>query len=373
MRARTAAFIASIIAVAGAPAALAQDTVNPTPPSAGDASTSGPRLSLSSEIVDFGDVDDSKTLSQMVTITNTGDEVLEIGKISVTCGCTASEVEKNQLQPGESTQLEVQFNPNRRNGDQHGKRVTIDSNDPSGAANVTLKAFVIPRVVAEPSAALFGQVVQGDGGVTQIRVMGMTEDFKVTDASVDREDSFGIRILETTIVEREHPKTGETMQVGETTIEVSMSEAARIGRLDGQIRLETNEPSNPVLTLRAMANVAGDINSIPGRISLSALTPGQEFEKTVKVISGKGTPFKINKARFVTTTMSQEDRDSIEITYKPLPEDSEEIGYELTIKGKATDTMRIIQGSVVMLTDSPGQRIVRTQVSGVVRIQNASR
>ena len=44
--------------------------------------------------------------------------------------------------------------------------------------------------------------------------------------------------------------------VGESTIEVSMSEAARIGRLDGQIRLETTEPSNPVLTLRAMANVA---------------------------------------------------------------------------------------------------------------------
>lgn len=373
MRARTAAFIASIIAVAGAPVALAQDTVNPTPPAAGDASKVGPQLTLSKEIVEFGDVDDSKTISKMVTITNTGDEVLEIGNITVTCGCTASEVEQSQLQPGESTQLEVRFNPNRRTGEQHGKRVTIDSNDPRGASTVTLKAFVIPRVVAEPAAALFGQVIQGDSGTTQIKVMGMNEDFKVTGASIDREDSFGIRILETKIVEREHPKTGEIMMVGESTIEVSMSEAARIGRLDGQIRLETTEPSNPVLTLRAMANVAGDINSIPGRISLSALTPGQEFEKTVKVVSGKGTPFKINKARFVTTTMSDEDRDTIEITYKPLPEDSEEVGYELTVKGKATDTMRIIQGSVVMLTDAPGQRIVRTQVSGVVRVQSASR
>ena len=208
MRARTAAFIASIIAVAGAPAALAQDTVNPTPPAAGDASKVGPQLTLSKEIVEFGDVDDSKTISKMVTITNTGDQVLEIGNITVTCGCTASEVEQSQLQPGESTQLEVRFNPNRRTGEQHGKRVTIDSNDPRGASTVTLKAFVIPRVVAEPAAALFGQVIQGDSGTTQIKVMGMNEDFKVTGASIDREDSFGIRILETKIVEYARTSTG---------------------------------------------------------------------------------------------------------------------------------------------------------------------
>ncbi|MFI4870575.1 MAG: DUF1573 domain-containing protein [Phycisphaerales bacterium JB061] len=369
MRAHTAAFVASLIAVAGAPAALAQDAT--TEPARSTPATSGPQLTLSTNVVDFGDVDDSETVKQMVTITNTGDDVLEIGKINVTCGCTASEVEQSSLQPGESTQLEVSFNPKRRTGNQHGKRVTIESNDPSGAAEVGLKVFVIPRVITEPQLAAFGKVLQGEKGTVEMKVTGMTEDFKVIAASVDREDSFSIRVVKTEIVEREHPRTGQLMKVGESTLEVSMTEQARIGRVDGSLLIETNDEGSPKMIVRATAGVTGDIAADPTRISLSALAPGEEFEQTVKVVSSKGTPFKIKKARLVTQTMSDEDRDAIKVSYEPLPSDSEETGYLLTVKGTATETMRIIQGSIVLLTDAPGQKIVRTQITGVVRVQTA--
>lgn len=368
MRAHTAAFVASLIALAGTPAAIAQDT---TQPASAEAATSGPKLSLSTNIVDFGDVDDSEIVKQMVTITNTGDDVLEIGEITVTCGCTASEVGQSTLQPGESTELEVRFNPNRRTGNQHGKRITIESNDPEGGAEIGLKAFVIPRVISEPQLAAFGKVLQGESGTVELTITGMTEDFKVTEATIDREDSFSTRIVKTEIVEREHPRTGQLMQVGQTTIAVSMTEQARIGRVDGSLLIRTNDEGTPKLTLRATAGVIGDINSDPTRISLSALAPGEEFEKTVKVVSAKGNPFTIKKARLVTQTMSDEDRDAIKVSFEPLPSDSDEVGYLLTVSGQATETMRIIQGSIVMLTDAPGQKILRTQISGVVRTQTA--
>jgi len=368
MRACTAAFVASLIALAGTPVAVAQDV---TQPASGEVALSGPELKLSSDIVDFGDVDDSEVVTQMVTITNIGNETLEIGKISVTCGCTASEVGQNTLQPGESTQLEVRFDPQNRTGEQHGKRITIDSNDPRGSAQIDLKAFVIPRVVAEPRFAAFGRVLQGESKTVQIKITGLTEDFKVLAASVDREDSFSVRVLNHEVVEREHPRTGETLRVGQATLEVSMTEQARIGRVDGSLRIETNDEGSPMMTLRATAGVTGDISSEPSRISLSALTPGQEFEQTVKIISAKGNPFTIKKARLVTQTMSDADRDAIKVSYELLPSDSGEVGYILTVKGTATDTMRIIQGSIVLLTDAPGQKIIRTQITGVVRSQTA--
>jgi archaellum component FlaF (FlaF/FlaG flagellin family) len=368
MRAHTAAFVASLIAFAGTPAALAQDAAQP---SNIETATSGPRLTLNTNIVDFGDVDDSEVVTKVVTITNTGDAVLEIGKINVTCGCTASEVEQSSLQPGESTQLEVRFNPNRRTGDQHGKRISIESNDPTGGAEIGLKAFVIPRVITEPQFAAFGKVLQGESGTVELVITGMTEDFKVLAASVDREDSFSTRIVKTEIVEREHPRTGQLMNVGQTTIAVSMTEQARIGRVDGSLLIETNDEGSPKLTLRATAGVTGDISSEPTRISLSALAPGQEFEQTIRIVSAKSNPFTIKKARLVTKTMSEEDREAIMVSYEPLPSDSGEVGYTLTVKGTATDTMRIIQGKIILMTDAPGQRVLSTPISGVVRVQTA--
>jgi archaellum component FlaF (FlaF/FlaG flagellin family) len=374
MRAHTAAFVAALVAIAGAPVSMAQ-TVNE--PAASTASQTGPRLTLSTETVDFGEVDDSGPVSTKVTITNEGDEVLEIGNIHVTCGCTAGEVGTKTLKPGESTDLTVNFDARNRSGQQHGKRVTIDSNDPTGAKSIAIDVWVLPRVVVEPGLASFGQVVQGESKSVVLSVKGMSTDFEVLSASVDREDAFSVKLLEPKVTEREHPRTGETIEVGESLIEVHMSDQARVGRIDGGIRIETNDPNSPVKTIRVTAVVAGDISAEPTRVSLAALTPGETFEETFKLVSARGKPFQIKKATLVTSTMSTVDRDQIEVSYEPIPKPEDEnekaeVGYIVTVKGQATDSMRIIQGSIVMLTDAEGQRVVRTPITGVVRAQNAA-
>ncbi|MCA9272262.1 MAG: DUF1573 domain-containing protein [Phycisphaerales bacterium] len=346
-------------------------------PAASTASQSGPRLTISTDKVDFGEVDDSGPVHTTVTITNEGDEVLEIGNISVTCGCTAGEVGTKTLQPGESTELTVNFDARNRAGQQHGKRVTIDSNDPTGAKSIEVDVWVLPRVVVEPGIASFGQVVQGEAKTVILSVKGMTSDFEVLSASIDREDAFSVRLLEPKVSDREHPRTGETIEVGESLIEVHMSDQARVGRIDGGLRLETNDPNSPVKNIRVTAVVAGDIAAEPTRVSLAALTPGEKFEETFKLVSARGIPFQVKKATLVTSTMSTLDRDQIEVSYAPIPKPEDEnekaeVGYFVTVKGVATDSMRIIQGSIVVLTDAEGQRVVRTPITGVVRAQSAA-
>lgn len=375
MRAQTAAFVAALVAIAGAPTSMAQAVTQPA--AAAATSETGPRLVLSSETVEFGEIDDSGPVSSTVTITNGGDETLEIGNITVTCGCTAGEVGSKTLKPGESTELTVNFDARNRSGQQHGKRVTIDSNDPTGAKSIEVDVWVLPRVVVEPGLASFGQVVQGESKTVILSVKGLETDFEVLSASVDREDAFSVKLLKPKTSEREHPRTGETIEVGESLIEVHMSDQARVGRIDGGIRIETNDPNSPVKTIRVTAVVAGDISAEPTRVSLKALTPGETFEETFKLVSARGIPFEIKKATMVTSTLSSLDRDQIEVSYAPIPkpEDEEieaEVGYFVTIKGKATESMRIIQGSIVVLTDAEGQRVVRTPITGVVRTQNAA-
>lgn len=374
MRAPTAAFVAALVALAGAPMSYAQLVSQPETSTEGKI---GPRLSLSSEEVDLGEVDDSAVISHPITLTNTGDQDLEITNVSVTCGCTASEVGQKLLKPGETTELSINFDPRGRSGDQHGKRVTIESNDPTGAKSVGLSVWVLPRVIAEPPVANFGQVLQGEVKTVLLSVKGMTSDFEVLSVTVDREDAFVAKVHKPKTTQREHPRTGETLEVGESIIEISMTDQARVGRIDGGLRVETNDPTSPIVNLRLTAVVAGDIAPEPSRISLNALQPGQNFTETFKLLSTRGRAFTVEKATLVTSTMSAEDRDTLEVTFKPLPApepgaEKPEVGYEVTVTGTATDTMRIIQGSVVLLTDAEGQRVVRIPITGVVRVQNAA-
>jgi len=372
MRAKTAAAIAVLLSLAGTTAAAQMTSVTAQPEAAAQGNKIGPRLTPSVTEVDLGEIDDSGVVSTKVTLTNTGDDVLEIGDISVTCGCTAGEIGTKSLKPGESTELTINFDPRNRSGDQHGKRVTIASNDPTGSTAIGLHAFVLPRVIMDPPLAAFGNVLQGESKTVQISVKGMTTDFEVLSASIDREDAFTVKVLPPRLTQREHPRTGEMIEVSESILEITMTDKARVGRIDGGIRIETNDSSTPVAQMRVTSVVMGDIAADPTRISLNALHPGQAFEETFKLVSARGKPFKLEKATLVTSTLSTEDRDLIEVSFAPIPKPEDEkapveVGYYITVKGAATETMKIIQGNIVVLTDAEGQRVVRTPITGVVR------
>ena len=370
MRTKSVVVVAAFLSLAGVPCAAAQDVAAPQP--SADAAKTGPRLTPSTTAVDLGEIDDSGIVSTTVTLTNTGDEVLEIGDISVTCGCTAGEIGTKSLRPGESTELTLNFDPRNRSGEQHGKRVTIASNDPTGSTAIGLSAWVLPRVSMDPPLAAFGNVLQGEGKTIQVSVKGMSTDFEVLGATIDREDAFTIKVIETRLTQREHPRTGELLEVGESIVEITMTDKARAGRIDGGIRLETNDPGSPVMQMRVTSVVQGDIGTEPTRVMLNALQPGQAFEETFKLVSLRGKPFRLEKATLVTSTLSAEDRDLIEISFAPIPAPEDEnvkaeVGYLVTVKGTATETMKIIQGNIVALTDADGQRVVRTPIAGVVR------
>ncbi len=61
---------------------------------------------------DFGYVHELDDIIQTYfTITNIGKEVLNLGTVSMSCGCTTAELEDHALEPGDSTRLWVYFNP----------------------------------------------------------------------------------------------------------------------------------------------------------------------------------------------------------------------------------------------------------------------
>lgn len=89
----------------------------------------GPKISAPEKEYDFGVINQGEYALHDFVITNTGDDVLKIGRVRASCGCTAAKPEKSELAPGESTNIHVEFNSRGRRGKQR-KYIYVYTNDP---------------------------------------------------------------------------------------------------------------------------------------------------------------------------------------------------------------------------------------------------
>ncbi|MDH5397448.1 MAG: DUF1573 domain-containing protein [Cyclobacteriaceae bacterium] len=99
------------------------------PPMTAEALAQAPKVSYSNQIHNFGTVNQGETATTSLTLTNVGKEDLIIRKLEGNCTCITAVAEKENLKPGETTRVEVQFNTAGRRGRQH-KAITIYTNSP---------------------------------------------------------------------------------------------------------------------------------------------------------------------------------------------------------------------------------------------------
>jgi hypothetical protein len=78
---------------------------------------------------DFGTIQQKEKVNHKYKFTNTGKSDLIIRKIKASCGCTATNPEKDVIKPGETSFIDVTFNSSGKRGKQR-KTITIITNDP---------------------------------------------------------------------------------------------------------------------------------------------------------------------------------------------------------------------------------------------------
>lgn len=99
-------------------------------PQEAPASTSGAIMTLESDIVDYGTIDQGSEPLRVATFTNTGTEPLIISGAKGSCGCTVPNWPKEPIMPGETSQIEIRYDTKRVGA--INKTVTVSSNDPVG-------------------------------------------------------------------------------------------------------------------------------------------------------------------------------------------------------------------------------------------------
>ncbi|NUN07956.1 MAG: DUF1573 domain-containing protein [Ignavibacteriaceae bacterium] len=214
----------------------------------------GPKIAVSSDTHDFGDIKPGEIVKHNFTIANNGGDVLKIENVITSCGCTATELSKRELKPGESVPLGVEFNSTGRSGPQV-KYISVMTNDKtSPQVRLTIKGNILsgasqggpagPKITFNSLQYDFGIVAEGKKVPYTFTYKNTgDEDLVISDVRT----SCGCTAA---VVEGKNLKPGES---GRLQIELDTSN--RSGRMSRNITVTTNEKSSPMKVLTIYADV----------------------------------------------------------------------------------------------------------------------
>ncbi|MBK7404204.1 MAG: hypothetical protein IPJ41_06115 [Phycisphaerales bacterium] len=127
------------------------------------------------------------------------------------------------------------------------------------------------------------------------------------------------------------------------------------------LTLKTNDEKNPTVMVELMAQHNGDIDMVPRRISLGALTAGQEFHQEVTLKSLSGKTFKV-----LGIDHQAVDANAVEYSFAPV-DPNNPTAYKLVIDGKMPEDARVLRGRFVISTDMDREEQLYLQYYGQLR------
>ncbi len=114
---------------------------NPATASGKSAEGKLPKFEFETVEYDFGTVTEGQIVKYTFKFKNTGNADLVITDARGSCGCTVPTYPENAIPPGASGEISVQFDSNKRSGDQN-KTVTLTANTSPTEFVLSLKGFV---------------------------------------------------------------------------------------------------------------------------------------------------------------------------------------------------------------------------------------
>lgn len=227
---------------------------------------------------DFGRKDSREDIVHTFVLRNDGSGTLQITGVETTCGCTVTDVGRQQLAPGETAEVVVTFRLAGRSGPQE-KAIIVNSNARNRPRiELVMRGTVVSRVSMKPASIFYGRAAAGKGAVESMEIS--------TDGSV----SFGVGKAKS---DSPHfSPSVEVLKAGRAfRLNVALSAAAPEGQLRGEIELDTDSKEYPKLFIPVSAHVVGELLVMPKEIVLEE--GAAPVTKSAFVMAGQVTRFKI--------------------------------------------------------------------------------
>jgi hypothetical protein len=202
-------------------------------------------IKLKEESWDFGRIKQGKSLVHVFKFTNSGTDILKIGRVTSSCGCTAALVSKDSLKPGEQGELKVTFNTSGYEGDIT-KYIYIETNDPANpriqiGVSASIDVPPRPKVELDTYSLDLGLLLEGDNLSAETIIKNRGE-LELTVSLNHRDAQFF----------RNKKKIEAPLKLAagkEATINIRIPSNQRQGLIREYILLRSNDPMRPNLSL----------------------------------------------------------------------------------------------------------------------------
>jgi hypothetical protein len=316
-------------------------------------------LVFEKESLNIGVVHDGGKIDVEFPFTNKGEIPIMITNVKPSCGCTDPSFEL-VVQPGQTSAIKAKFNP----AGKHGKSVVtikVDTDDPERPTiNLSLEATVEPIVKAEPSILQLGDLRKGETITKDVTVSGEMADFMVKFATASDSSIVGVDVVEHGVGDVAGTPRDQTV------LRVSFKGRGNTGPISETVLGRTNDPRRTLIPIKVIGRVVGDVQVVPDRLSLGVLRPDSEFERSLRVTSRNGKPFKI-----LESSLELDIADAFAVEVVPLAEnEAEGPGYTIRVHGtpSAEHTQRkAVRGTLHLVTDVHGEQDIDLNVYGSIR------
>lgn len=244
-----------------------------------------PKLVVPEPVYDFGTLRDSETLTHKFLLRNEGTGTLEITNVRASCGCTATELEKDKLAPGEEIHIGAVVNLSGRQGKQV-KAVTITTNDPeTPSVQLRMEGMVTASIHVDPDRVNFGEIKDDDPREAIINITSTLDDLTFT---VQSAELTGMDFVQHEIKEVEAGKAYQVIVKTVGELPVGQHNARMIIRTDTKVR--------PVIFMNISMQVIGPLQIMPPVIHIRhSDTPGEVTSQQLRVSSGRVENFEITE------------------------------------------------------------------------------
>jgi len=305
----------------------------------------GPTISFDRTSHAFGRISPKAKVQTRFEIRNTGDAVLELRDVQTSCGCTTALPEKRALKPGESSLLEVQYDPHRDRGSIH-RGVTVISNDPRrGRADLELLAEVVPSVMLSEYTCYFQDVLRSDRTEKTVRCFS-TSGQAIHLKSLDGGTTPHLNV--------------EATQVGkELAVKVSLDASKLPGnRSTGQqvVSLRTDDPDTPEVNLDVYWAMGAAVQANPIKLAFDPVPKGATPRLPLVLRQLRGKPFRVIDYRAEPPFFRVEG-----IGGKPAAE------HALTVALAPDAPPGIHSGSLIFTLDDPDQGTLMVDVMAFLK------
>ncbi|MEO1130362.1 MAG: DUF1573 domain-containing protein, partial [Planctomycetota bacterium] len=312
---------------------------------------------------DFGVVYDANPLKHTFVFKNTGDAELEITRVSPSCGCTTTKMDKTIFAPGESAGIETVYTP--KGPGRASKYITVQSNDDSESAiRLKISAELIPFAFVEPPRLQMGQIKSGEAHKGLFTVLSRDKDFEIEEIICDSPVlSFS------TEGEPTEGKNGQFRQKIIATFNERLPSGAINQQLTFKIRATPpGATESKIFDVKAhiFAMVRGDLSTSPRFIRVNRTEPNEPFEARTRLFTESGLPFTIERIEVENSTV-----EDIEPTFVEVPEE-EGGGYWLIIKGTTGEKAGAFRGTLIVHHNLESEGPLSVVFNGITRRTNAA-